>query len=1096
MWIVRLALSRPYTFVVLSILLLILGPLAILNTPVDIFPSIDIPVVSVIWNYTGLSPQDMANRIVSPTERAMTTTVNGIDHLESTSLNGVAVVKVFFQPKVDIGTAVAQVTAISQTQLKLLPPGTTPPLIIQYSASSVPILQLGLSGQGLSEQQLSDIGLNFIRTRLASVQGASIPYPYGGKQRQIQVDINLQALQAKGLSPTDVVNAISAQNLILPSGTAKIGTFEYEMDTNSAPTTIRALNDLPIKQVNGAIVYVHDVAHVRDGYPPQTNIVHVNGQRASLLTVQKTGNASTLDIIKSIRAKLPGISASLPPQLRITPLADQSVFVRGAIDGVVREALIAACLTGVMILLFLGSWRSTLIIAVSIPLSILVSIMMLSALGETINIMTLGGLALAVGILVDDATVEIENVNRNLESGMETEEAILEGAAQIAVPAFVSTIAICIVFVPMFFLSGVAKYLFVPLAEAVVFAMLASYFLSRTIVPTMAKYLLKPHSDEAERQKQESRNPLVRLQLLFEKQFEKLRKGYGRILELCLTYSTTFIVLFFVLTIGSAALLFPWLGQDFFPNVDSGQFLLHVRAHTGTRIEDTAQLCDLVEHEIRREIPKKELVSIIDNIGLPYSGLNLSYSTSAPVGPADADITVSLAENHHSTEAYVEKLKANLSQQFPGTEFYTLPVDMVTQILNFGRPAPLDIQVIGQNTAGNHDFAESLLQDLKHVPGATDLRIQQPVNYPRFFVNVDRSKAQDIGLAQKDVAGNLLVALSGSFQTAPTFWLDPKNGVSYAIAVQSPQYNMATLQDVKNIPLTPANRTASASLSNAIAPTAIDYRINGSTPGASVQTIAKPVQVLGAVANFTRGQELATVSHYDIQPAIDIFGSFAHTDLHSVDLDMEKIIDRHRKDLPRGSEVVVRGQVETMATSFKGLLFGLLFSVLLVYLLIVVNFQSWLDPFIIIAALPAALSGIVWFLFVTKTHISVPALTGAIMCMGVATANSILVVSFAKEQLEETTKDAREAALVAGFTRFRPVIMTALAMIIGMVPMALGLGDGGEQNAPLGRAVIGGLLFATVATLLFVPTFFSAMHGRRRSNNATMDETQVPAPTN
>ncbi len=1096
MWIVRLALRRPYTFVVLSILLLILGPLAILNTPVDIFPSINIPVVSVIWNYTGLSPQDMANRIVSPTERAMTTTVNSIDHLESTSLNGVAVVKVFFQPKVNIATAVAQVTAISQTQLRLLPPGTTPPLVIQYSASSVPILQLGLSGQGLSEQQLNDIGLNFVRTRLATVEGASIPYPYGGKQRQVQVDINLQALQAKGLSPTDVVNAISAQNLILPSGTAKIGAYEYEMDTNSAPTTIRSLNDLPIKQVNGAIIYVHDVAHIRDGYPPQTNIVHVDGQRASLLTVQKTGSSSTLDIIKSIRSKLPSISASLPPTLRITPLSDQSVFVRGAIAGVVREALIAACLTGIMILLFLGSWRSTLIIAVSIPLSILTSIIVLSALGETINIMTLGGLALAVGILVDDATVEIENVNRNLETGMETEQAILEGAAQIAVPAFVSTIAICIVFVPMFFLSGVAKYLFVPLAEAVVFAMLASYFLSRTIVPTMAKYLLKPHSDEAERQKHMSSNPLIRLQLAFEEQFEKLRKGYARVLELCLTYSTTFIVLFFVLTMGSAALLFPWLGQDFFPNVDGGQFLLHVRAPTGTRIEDTADLSDRVEQEIRKEIPKNELVSIIDNIGLPYSGLNLSYSTSAPIGPADADITVSLTADHHPTESYIDKLKVNLSRKFPGVTFYTLPVDMVTQILNFGLPAPLDIQVVGQNLTANHAFAESLLQQLKHVPGATDLRIQQPVNYPRFFVNVDRSKAQDIGLSQKDVAGSLLIALSGSFQTAPTFWLDPKNGVSYAIAVQSPQYNMDTLQDLKNIPLTAASTAGSVSLSNTATSTDVDYRVNGSTPGASVQTIAKPVQVLGGVANFTRGQELATVSHYDIQPVIDIFGNFANTDLHSVDVGMEKIIDARRKDLPRGSEIIVRGQVATMATSFRGLLFGLIFSILLVYLLIVVNFQSWLDPFIIIAALPAALCGIVWFLFVTKTHISVPALTGAIMCMGVATANSILVVSFAKEQLQAGVNDAREAALVAGFTRFRPVVMTALAMMIGMVPMALGMGDGGEQNAPLGRAVIGGLLFATVATLLFVPTFFSVMHGHRRRNGTATDERQAPAPQN
>ncbi len=1085
MWIVRLALKRPYTFVVLSLLLFILGPLAILRTPVDIFPNINIPVVSLVWNYTGLAPEEMANRIITTTERAMTTTVNDIDHIESTSLNGVAVVKVYFQPQVTISAAVAQLTAISQTQLRQLPPGTTPPLIIQYSASSVPILQLGLSGQGLSEQQLNDIGLNFVRSRLSSVEGASIPYPYGGKQRQVQVDINTEALQARGLSPNDVVNAISAQNLILPSGTAKIGVFEYELDTNSAPKTIEALNNLPIKAVNGAMVYVHDVAHVRDGYPPQTNIVRVDGQRASLLTIQKTGSASTLDIIQSIRGRLPLILASLPPALRITPLSDQSVFVRGAISGVVREAIIAACLTGIMILLFLGSWRSTLIIAISIPLSILTSIITLSALGETINIMTLGGLALAVGILVDDATVEIENVNRNLEEGMDTEEAILQGAAQIAVPAFVSTISICIVFVPMFFLSGVAKYLFVPLAEAVVFAMLASYFLSRTIVPTMAKYLLKPHSKEEEAKKKQSRNPLLRFQLGFERHFENFRNGYRRILELALRYSTAFILLFFVFSIGSAALLFPWLGQDFFPSVDGGQFLIHVRAHTGTRIEETARTCDLVDREVRREIPKDEIQTIIDNIGLPYSGLNLSYSTSAPIGPADADITVSLNKHHHPTDKYVEDLIHNLSRQFPGTDFYSLPVDMVTQILNFGMPAPIDIQIVGQNMTANRAFAEKLLQEVKYVPGISDLRIQQAANYPRYFINVDRTRAQDIGLTQRDTAGSLLVALSGSFQTSPTFWLDPSNGVSYSIAVQSPQYIMESLQDLKNIPLTPG----------AVPPpgtTSSTYNVSGSTPQASVQAIVKPTQVLGSVASFTRGQELATVSHYDIQPVIDIYGSFAHTDLHSVDVAMEKIIDRHRSELPRGSQIVVRGQVQTMHSSFQGLLIGLVFSILLVYLLIVVNFQSWLDPFIIIAALPAALSGIVWFLFVTNTHISVPALTGAIMCMGVATANSILVVSFAKEQLQLDGVDATMAALVAGYTRFRPVIMTALAMIIGMVPMALGLGDGGEQNAPLGRAVIGGLIFATAATLLFVPTFFSVMHGRRKARAESAKHETAP----
>jgi len=1064
MWIVRLALRRPYTFVVFSILLLILGPISILNTPTDIFPNINIPVVSIVWNYTGFSPSDMSNRIVTITERTLTTTVNDIEHIESQSLNGVAVVKVYFQPTVQIANAVAQLTAVSQTALRTLPVGTTPPLIIQFNASSVPILQLGLSGQGLSEQQLNDFGLNFIRTQLATVEGAQIPYPYGGKQRQVQVDINVQALQAKGLSPSDVVNAVSAQNLILPAGTAKIDRFEYEVETNSAPTNIAGLNDLPIRSVNGAMVYIHDVAHVRDGFPPQTNIVRVDGQRASLLTIQKTGSASTLDIIKGIFAKLPLIASQLPPQLKITPLSDQSIFVRGAITGVVREAIIAACLTAIMILVFLGSWRSTLIIAVSIPLAIICSLMTLSALGETINIMTLGGLALAVGILVDDATVEIENINRNLEEGKEIEQAILDGAAQIAIPAFVSTLSICIVFVPMFFLTGVAKYLFVPLAEAVVFAMLASYLLSRTIVPTMAKYLLKEHDKAAEDKKKNSRNPLVRGQLLFEHLFEKLRLGYQSVLELCIEHSTVFIVLFFVLCIGSFALLYPWLGQDFFPSSDSGQFKLHVRARTGTRIEETARLCDLIDRAIREEIPPAELHTIIDNIGLPYSGLNLSYSNSAPVGPADADILVSLNEKHHPTDDYVQALRANLPKEFPGVTFYTLPVDIVTQILNFGLPAPLDIQVIGPQMVANREIAARLMNEIKYIPGATDLRIQQPFDNPRFDVNVDRTKAQQVGLQQRDVANSLLVATSGSFQTTPTYWLNPQNGVSYNIAVQSPQYNLDSLQDLKNIPLTAGSGAGAAG--------------GGLSASSPYQRGGAPVQILGNVSSFVRGQDLGTVSHFNIAPVIDIYGNVVNTDLASVDKKLEVIVDKYRKQLPRGSQLVVRGQVLTMKSSFVGLLSGLAFSILLVYLLIVINFQSWLDPFIIISALPSALAGIVWMLFLTHTHISVPALTGSIMCMGVATANSILVVSFAREQLEVNVGDARQSALDAGFTRFRPVIMTALAMIIGMVPMALGLGDGGEQNAPLGRAVIGGLLFATISTLLFVPTFFSVLHGR------------------
>ena len=1070
MWIVRLALRRPYTFAVLALLLMILGPLAVVNTPTDIFPNINIPVVSIIWQYSGLSPEQMANRIIYQSERSLTTTVNDIQHIESNSMNGIGVIKVFFQPKVNIGNAVAQITAVAQTQLRQLPQGTTPPLIIQYSASSVPIIQFGLSGQGLTESQLNDLGLNFIRTQLVTVPGAGIPYPYGGKQREVMVDINLAALQSKGLTPSDVVNAISAQNIILPSGTTKIGGFEYQVETNSAPDKIAELNDLPIRSVNGAMVYIRDVGHVRDGFPPQTNIVRVDGQRASLLSVIKTGDASTLDIIKGLRAKIDVLKTQLPAALKITPLSDQSVFVRASIDGVVREAIIAACLTAIMILIFLGSWRSTLIIAVSIPLSILSSLLVLSALGETINIMTLGGLALAVGILVDDATVEIENINRNLEEGKAIEQAILDGAAQIAVPALVSTISICIVFVPMFFLSGVARYLFVPLGEAVVFAMLASYILSRTVVPTMAKYLLQEHDDEAVNRKQSSRNPLVRFQLGFEHYFEKFRGGYRRILELCIAHSAIFLVLFIVFAVVSAAVLYPFLGEDFFPSVDSGQFKLHVRAHTGTRIEDMADLCDQIDSTIRETIPQKEIVTIIDNIGLPYSGLNTSYSNSAAIGPGDADISVQLTEKHHPTDDYVQKLRGILNTRFPGLTFYTLPVDMVTQILNFGLPAPIDIQVVGRNLYANRAVAEQLLNKIKHVGGTADLRIQQPFDNPNLTVNVDRTKASQLGLQQRDIADSLLTATSGSFQTSPNFWLDPATGVSYNIAVQSPQYTLDSLQDLDNIPI----NSASSSTPAHAAPS--PYGVIAASTNSP--TTANPGQILGNVAAIVPGQEMGTVTHYNIAPVIDIYGNVVNTDLASVDKQIEKILADARPHLPRGSQIVVRGQVETMRASFTGLLGGLVFSILLVYLLIVINFQSWLDPFIIISALPAAISGIIWFLFITHTRISVPALTGAIMCMGVATSNSILVISFAREQLEETVGDAQAAALSAGFVRFRPVLMTALAMIIGMVPMALGLGDGGEQNAPLGRAVIGGLLFATVSTLFFVPTFFSVLHGR------------------
>src|ERR1700730_8768638 len=1048
MWIVALALRRPYTFVVLALLLLILGPIVIYRTPTDIFPNINIPVVSILWNYSGLNSQEMANRIVTLTERTLTTTVDDIEHSESQSLNGIAVVKVFFQPHANIEKAIAQITAISQTQLRQLPPGTTPPLVITYNASTVPILQLALSGQKLSEQQLFDYGVNFIRTRLVTIPGAAIPFPYGGKQRQVQVDLDTNALQAKGLSPMDVVNAISAQNLILPSGTSKIGQFEYDVDLNGSPQTVPELNDLPIKRVGNTTIYIRDVAFVRDGFPPQTNIVRVDGQRASLLTIQKTGAASTLDIISGVKALMPRIQAQLPPELEIRPLADQSIFVRASIDGVLKEGLIAAILTGMIILVFLGSWRSTFIIAVSIPLSILTSIIVMSALGETINIMTLGGLALAVGILVDDATVEIENINRNIAEGKEIQKAILDGAQQIAVPAFVSTLAICIVFLPMFFLTGVARYLFVPLAEAVVFAMLASYLLSRTLVPTMAKYLLRGHEQEAGHLNTTSRNPLVRMQVRFELAFERFRDRYHELLHLCLHYRKAFVIGFAIVSVGSFVLLEPWLGRDFFPMVDAGQFKLHVRGRAGTRIEETANLCDRIEGFIREQIPAREVSSIIDNIGLPYSGINLSSSNSAPTGPADADVLVTLNAGHRPTDEYVHGLRLKLREEFPGVDFSFLPADIVSQILNFGLPAPIDIQGTGHNLQDHRQFANKLLRRIEMVSGTADLRIQQPFDEPHLLVAVDRTKAQLAGFTQRDIATNLLISLSGSFQTSPTYWLNPKNGVSYSIATQTPQYRVDSLQDLENIPITGPS---------------------GASPA-----------ILGSLASITRGTGMSLVSHYDIQPVIDIYGSVQGRDLGGVAGEIQKIVDSSRKELPRGSELVIRGQVQTMKSSYSGLISGLAFAILLVYLLIVVNFQSWLDPFIIIAALPAALAGIVWFLFITKTNISVPALTGSIMCMGVATANSILVVSFAKEQMDEG-KDALTAAMAAGFTRFRPVLMTAPAMIIGMMLMAVGLGEGGEQNAPLGRAVIGGLIFATAATLFFVPVFFSLLHDTRNA---------------
>ena len=1043
MWFVRLALRRPYTFVVAAISLLIVGAVAILRTPVDIFPNIDIPVISVLFKYNGLSPEEMSERIVYNWERGLTATVNNIAHIDSQSLNGRAIIRVYLQPGANEASAIAQIVAWSQNALNSMPPGTQSPFVIQYNASTVPIIQLGLSGEGLSEQQLGDLTQNFVRVSLSNIPGASAPYQYGGKQRQIQVDLNTQDLQAHGLSPVDIVNAIGAQNLIIPAGTAKIGLFEYQVDMNSAPQTIQELNDLPVKQVGNSTIYIHDVAHVRDGYPPQTNIVRVDGKRAALLTVLKGSDVSTLDIISNVKKKVPIILAGLPPQLKVQFLSDQSIFVRASINGVFREGVIAACLIGMMILIFIGSWRSTLIIAVSIPLAVLTSVIALSALGETINIMTLGGLALAVGILVDDATVAIESINRNLDQGKELVQAILDGSAQIAMPALVSTLAICIVFVPMFFLTGVAKYLFVPLAEAVVFAMLASYLLSRTLVPTMAGYLLLERTEEQRRERTaKSRNPFVRMQAKFETGFERFREQYHRLLGAAIRHRRLSIIVFLASCLLSFALV-PLVGEDFFPSVDSGEFVMHVRAATGTRIEETAALCDRVENDIRAHIPPSELTTITDNIGLPYSSINLSYTNSAPIGAEDADILTSLAPNHRPTIQYVRELRRALTQDFPGVQFYELPTAMVSKILDFGLPAPIDIQIVGRDLFANRQFADNLLHQLKFIPGVVDMRIQQEFNQPRLNININRTKAEQIGYTANDVAQNLLVSLSGSFQTSPTFWLDPENGVSYNIAVQTPEYRNDSLQKLENLPVSGRG---------------------GSQP-----------EILSDLASFSRGSEMAVVSHSDVQPAIDIYGSVDGRDLGGVASDIQSIVNRSRKDLPRGSEINVLGQIQTMQSSFVGLLSGLGFSIVLVYLLIVVNFQSWLDPFVILMALPAALAGIAWCLFVTHTTISVPVLTGAIMSMGVAGANSILVVSFSRERLSAGTTPA-EAALEAGFTRFRPVLMTALAMIIGMLPMALGIGEGGEQNAPLGRAVVGGLIFATVATLVFVPVFFSIVH--------------------
>ena len=1039
MWIVRIALDRPYTFIVLALLILILSPVVILRTPSDIFPNINIPVIAVAWTYTGLNPEELEGRITSVYERVLTTTVDNIEHIESTTLNGLAVVKVFLQPTASLDTANAQVTAVSQTILRQLPPGTLPPLIINYSASSVPILQLGLTGPGLSEQRLNDLGQNFLRPQLVTVPGAVIPFPYGGKQRQVMIDLNPDLLQAKGLSPQDVLNAVVNQYVVLPGGTAKINEFEYDVRTNSSPRTVAELNDLPVKQVGNSTIYLRDVANERDGFAPQTNIVRQNGNRGVLEPILKAGNASTIAVVNGIKQLLPRVEQTLPPELKIQPLADQSVFVKAAVSGVIREAIIAACLTALMILLFLGSWRSTLIIAISIPLSILTSVIVLSFIGETINVMTLGGLALAVGILVDDATVTIENIERYFEEGYEAREAIFEGASQIAVPAMVSTLCICIVFLPMFFLGGVSKYLFVPLAEAVVFAMLASYILSRTLVPTLAMYLLKKKDEGSEAR----RGVLTQLQHRFERGFERLRLSYQLLLTTVVHRRKLFIPSFLIICL-AAFLLIPWLGQNFFPSSDNGEFMLHVRAKSGTRIEETAKLCDLIEGSVRRQIPPREVDNILDNIGLPYSTINLMHSTSGLIGAGDADILVSLKEEHHPTADYVRNLRQTLPREFPSTAFYFLPADMITQVLNFGLPAPIDIQIEGADIEGNRKVADKMLNELRRVPGLVDLRIQQAFDYPTFDINVDRTKASQAGFVQRNVATSVLNSLSGSFQVTPMFFLNWQNGVQYNLVTQTPQYRVQSLQDLLNTPIT---------------------TLSGSTSSG----------ILANVASAQRSNEMEVITHYNIRRLVEIYGAVQDRDLGAVGRDVNRVVESNRKLLPRGSFISVRGQLQTMRASYEGLLGGLIFSVTLVYLLIVVNFQSWLDPFIIITALPAALAGIVIFLFVTRTTLSVPALMGAIMCMGVATANSILVIAFARDRLAHV-KDPVEAAIEAGFTRFRPVLMTALAMIIGMIPMALGLGDGGEQNAPLGRAVIGGLLLATVSTLIFVPSVFALLN--------------------
>jgi CzcA family heavy metal efflux pump len=1051
--IVRIALARPYTFVVMAILILIAGVLSAIRTPTDIFPNIGIPVVAVAWQYTGLSPEDMSGRIAVPFERGLTTTVNDIEHIEATSLTGIGVIKVFFQPGADVRLANAQITAISQTFLKQLPPGTTPPLILDYNASTVPIVQLALSGRGLSEQQLYDYGFNFIRTRLVTVPGAALPFPYGGRVRQLQLDLDSQALQSKGLSAQDVSNALNQQTQITPAGFVKIGEFQYNVRLNNAPADVDQLNMLPIRTVDGSVIRMRDVAHVRDGSAPQQNVVHVDGQRSVLMTVLKSGATSTIAIVNGIKAMIPQVKVGLPKQLTITPLNDQSVFVKAAVSGVLREGLIAAALTSLMILLFLGSWRSTLIVATSIPLSVLAAVAALSAFGETLNVMTLGGLALAVGILVDEATVTVENINWHLEQGKDVRTAILDGAQQIVVPAFLSLLCICIVFVPMFYLPGVAGFLFVPLALAVIFAMVASFILSRTLVPTMAMYLLRAqaHHQEGGAPRAPSRNPLVRFQRWFERGFERLRDGYGAVLGSALSVRIPFLVGFLLIAFASLGLL-PFLGRNFFPDVDAGSIALHVRGPSGLRLEETAALFSRIERQIRQTIPPKQLAAIVDNIGLPTSSINTTYNASGTIGPEDGDILIGLKPGHSPTARYVTQMRRDLPKQFPTATFSFLPADITSQILNFGAPAPIDIQITGNDLTGDQAYAHKVLRALRQIDGVADARIEQPADYPEFRFAVDRTRIQQLGLNENDVTDDVATSIAGTSQTAPVYWLNPKNGVTYPIVAQMPEYRLDSLNKLSDIPISDGGPNSAP-------------------------------QVLGGLGQLTRGVTAPVLSQYNIQPTVDVFAAVSGRDLGGVADAVTAMLKRLDKQKPPTVNVTLRGQYQTMTTAFSGLEFGLLGAIVLIYLLIVVNFQSWLDPFIIISALPAALAGICWMLFATGTPLSVPALTGAIMCMGVATANSILVVSFAREHLAENGDPVR-AAFEAGITRLRPVLMTALAMIIGMTPMALGLGEGAEQNAPLGRAVIGGLAFATCASLLFVPTLFSVIHSLRRARRA------------